>query len=123
MAEALPRALDPEIRLGQVPVGVVPPLVHRIGQHSAFDLIATGRVVDADEAQRLGIVQRLVEPEKLMEEASAIAAELAGHGADEVATAKRLIRDLAAAGRAADEEAAVAIARAADTNQQRDTTS
>jgi len=113
----------PEIRVGMVPVGVVPPLVRRVGGPIAFDLIATGRPVEADEAFRLGLAQRLVAPEDLAMEASALAAILAGYSADAMATAKRLVRDLAAAETQADEQAAVARARAAETHRNREITS
>lgn len=88
----------PEIRLGQVPAGVAPPLIGRIGRHAAFDLIATGRELDADEALRLGIVQRLVAPGDAVAEACAVAATLAEHGADAMATVKHLIQKLATGG-------------------------
>jgi len=121
MAVASPAARFgyPEIRVGMVPVGVVPALVRRVGRAAAFDLVATGRAVGADEALRLGIVQRLAGPDGAVAEAVAIAGTLAEHGAGAVATAKRLVRDLAAAATAEDENAAVARARAeiAKTNQ------
>ena len=113
----------PEIRFGMVPVGIVPPLVRRIGAAAAFDLVATGRPVEADEALALGIVQRLVAPEDLTMEAAALAARLVENGADAVGVVKRLVRGLAAADRETDRQAAVARARAAEADRTREVTS
>jgi len=113
----------PEIRFGMVPVGIVPPLVRRIGAAAAFDLIATGRPVEADEARALGFVQRLVAPEDLAMEAAALADMLVRNGAGAVAVAKRLVRELAAADTETDRQAAVARARAAEADRTRETTS
>ena len=53
-------------------------LPRRVGMGRAMDLALTGRVLDVEEAERIGIVSRRVEgPEHLVEEATAIATELA----------------------------------------------
>ena len=49
-----------------------------IGNGRALDLILTGRPVAADEAMRMGLVDRVVEPGKALEAALALAAEVAG---------------------------------------------
>jgi enoyl-CoA hydratase/carnithine racemase len=48
-----------------------------LGYSRAFDLIMTSRDVDAQEAYRLGLLDRLVEPERLMDEAISLAQQLA----------------------------------------------
>jgi enoyl-CoA hydratase len=50
-----------------------------IGASRAFDMIITGRTVDAPEAERLGIVSRLVPDEALWDEAVAMAGAIAGY--------------------------------------------
>ena len=69
---------QPEITLGLIPgFGGTQRLVRRIGQARARELIYLGRTVLADEALRIGLVARVVPPERLAEEAAALAAELA----------------------------------------------
>jgi enoyl-CoA hydratase/carnithine racemase len=50
-----------------------------IGLSAATDLLLSGRTVDADEAAALGLVHRVVEPDRLLTEAVAYAADLATH--------------------------------------------
>jgi enoyl-CoA hydratase/carnithine racemase len=50
-----------------------------VGVENAMDLLLSGRVVDADEAHRLGLVSRVVEPAGLMAEARGYAADLAAN--------------------------------------------
>jgi enoyl-CoA hydratase len=50
-----------------------------IGAARAFDMIVTGRTVDASEAERMGIVSRVVPDDALWEEALAMAATVAGY--------------------------------------------
>ena len=50
-----------------------------VGPAAAMDLLFSGRVVLAEEAAELGLVNRVVEPERLMEETLAYAAELVDH--------------------------------------------
>jgi enoyl-CoA hydratase len=60
-------------------IGVTYLLPRLIGAARAFDLIVTGRTVDAAEADRMGIVSRVVPDESLMDEAMAIATTVAGY--------------------------------------------
>ena len=80
----------PEIKLGVVPAGIMPPLVRQVGAKATFDLIGTGRTVDAAEALRLGLVNRMVADEAVVDEALAVAGLMAGYAPDAVAEIKRL---------------------------------
>lgn len=71
---------QPEVRLGTMPgAGGTQRLVRAIGKAKAMDLCLTGRKMGADEAERLGLVSRLVEDESVLDEAIALAAVIAGH--------------------------------------------
>jgi enoyl-CoA hydratase len=81
---------QPEINLGLIPgFGGTQRLGRRVGQSRARELIYTGRVVDAAEAERLGLVARVVPPERVVEEAMALAAELAAKAPLALRQAKR----------------------------------
>src|SRR4029077_14404789 len=65
---------QPEITLGTMPgVGGTQRLSRFIGKAKAMDLCLTGRMMDASEAERVGLVSRIVPPDKLMEEAIGVA--------------------------------------------------
>ena len=68
---------QPEIKLGVLPgMGGSQRLTRAIGKAKAMDLILTGRTIDAAEAERSGLVSRVVPAEALMEEANALAATI-----------------------------------------------
>jgi enoyl-CoA hydratase len=70
---------QPEIQLGTMPgAGGTQRLPRFIGKAKAMDLCLTGRMMDAVEAERAGLVSRIVPPEKLLEEAVAVAERIAG---------------------------------------------
>ena len=61
---------QPEIKLGIIPgAGGTQRLPRAVGKAKAMDLALTGRMMNADEAERAGLVSRVVPLEKLMEEA------------------------------------------------------
>ncbi|OGA40031.1 MAG: enoyl-CoA hydratase, partial [Betaproteobacteria bacterium RIFCSPLOWO2_12_FULL_68_19] len=65
---------QPEINLGCMPgAGGTQRLPRAAGKAKAMDLCLTARMMDAAEAERAGLVSRVVAPEKLMEEALAVA--------------------------------------------------
>ena len=69
---------QPEVSLGIIPAaGATFRLPRIVGLGRARDLILTGRVVDAAEALRIGLVNRVVPDERLLDEARALAATLA----------------------------------------------
>jgi methylglutaconyl-CoA hydratase len=86
----------PEVRLGLAAATIGPYVVRRIGEGQARALFATGERIDAREAQRIGLVHRVVEGEDALEAAvdRAVEAILAG-GPAAVRAAKALARDLA----------------------------
>jgi enoyl-CoA hydratase len=61
---------QPEITLGVIPgAGGTQRLTRFVGKAKAMDMVLTGRMMDAAEAERSGLVSRIVAPEKLLEEA------------------------------------------------------
>jgi enoyl-CoA hydratase len=70
---------QPEIKLGTIPgCGGTQRLPRAISKSKAMDMCLTARMMDAAEAERAGLVSRVVAPEKLMEETLAAAATIAG---------------------------------------------
>lgn len=70
---------QPEIKLGVIPgMGGSQRLTRAIGKAKAMDMILTGRFMDAAEAERCGLVARVVPVESLLEEAVTTAAVIAG---------------------------------------------
>ena len=67
---------QPEIRLGVFPPVAAVVFRRKLAATNALDLLLTGRTVDAVEAQRMGLVTRVVEPGQVDAEAKALCAEL-----------------------------------------------
>jgi enoyl-CoA hydratase len=69
----------PEIKLGLIPgYGGTQRLPRAVGEARAMDMILTGRAIDAEEAHRIGLVQRLIDGDALAQ-AIAYAREFSGH--------------------------------------------
>jgi methylglutaconyl-CoA hydratase len=66
----------PEIRRGFVPAMVMAMLRRIVGEKAAFDLVATGRLLTADEARQLGLVSRVLSPESFEDEVAAVTSAL-----------------------------------------------
>lgn len=80
-----------EVRIGFVPAIVSTFLLRQVGEKQARDLLLTGRIFDAEEARRLGLVNEVVSPEKLMERARELAAQLLENSPTSLLKAKRLL--------------------------------
>ncbi len=71
---------QPEIKLGIIPgAGGTQRLPRAVGKAKAMDLALTGRMMDAQEAERSGLVSRVVPLDKLMEEALGAALMISGY--------------------------------------------
>ncbi len=82
----------PEVTLAVIPgFGGTQRLARRVGVGIARELVFTGRMVKADEAVSMGIANRVVAPETLMDEVGKLAATIANNGPLAVAAAKRVI--------------------------------
>src|ERR687893_1035868 len=83
---------QPEINLGTIPgAGGTQRLPRFIGKSKAMDLCLTGRMMDAAEAERSGLVSRIVPANKLMEEALSAAEKIAAMSRPAAAMAKEAI--------------------------------
>src|SRR5476651_2614943 len=83
---------QPEIKLGVIPgAGGTQRLPRAVSKSKAMDLCLTGRMMDAAEAERSGLVSRIVPADKLMEEALAAAEKIAAMSRPAAAMAKEAI--------------------------------
>lgn len=83
---------QPEITLGIMPgLGGTQRLPRAVGKAKAMDLILTGRMMDAAEAERSGLVSRVVPANDLLEEAMRIAEKIAGFSLPIVMMAKESV--------------------------------
>src|SRR5208283_2907649 len=82
-----------EVRIGFVPAIVSTFLLRQVGEKIARDLLLTGRIFDADEALRIGLVKEIVPQEKLMERARELAAQLLECSPMSLAYTKKLLAD------------------------------
>jgi enoyl-CoA hydratase len=83
---------QPEIKLGIIPgAGGTQRLPRAIGKAKAMDLALTGRLMDATEAERCGLVARVVPNEKLLQEALEAATIIASFSTPAVMMAKEAV--------------------------------
>jgi enoyl-CoA hydratase len=83
---------QPEIKLGVLPgMGGSQRLTRAIGKAKAMDLILTGRTIDATEAERSGLVSRVVPADRLLDEANEAAAIIAGMSRNAARMAKEAV--------------------------------
>jgi enoyl-CoA hydratase len=83
---------QPEIKLGIIPgAGGTQRLPRAVGKAKAMDMVLTGRMMDAAEAERAGLVSRVVAADKLLDEALAAAAAINSMGGAAVMLAKECV--------------------------------
>jgi enoyl-CoA hydratase len=83
---------QPEIKLGVIPgAGGTQRLPRAVGKAKAMDLVLTGRMMDAAEAERSGLVSRVVPADRLAEEALAAALLITGQSRIAVMAAKEAV--------------------------------
>jgi enoyl-CoA hydratase len=83
---------QPEIKLGVMPgAGGSQRMARFIGKSKAMDLCLTGRMMDAAEAERCGLVSRVVPADKLMEEALKAATQIASYSQPIAAMTKEAV--------------------------------
>ena len=83
---------QPEIKLGVIPgIGGTQRLTRAVGKAKAMDLILTGRMMDAAEAEKSGLVARVVPAANLMEEAMQVADTIAGMSLPSVLAGKEAV--------------------------------
>src|SRR2546422_9446214 len=80
-----------EVRIGFVPAIVSTFLLRQVGEKHARDLLLTGRIFDAEEAQRMGLVTEVVSREELMDIARELAGALVAASPTSLARTKRLL--------------------------------
>jgi enoyl-CoA hydratase len=83
---------QPEIKLGVVPGwGGTQRLTKAVGKSKAMDLILTGRMMDVEEAERAGLVSRIIPADQLLDEAMKAAQTIAGYSTPSVMFAKQAV--------------------------------
>ena len=83
---------QPEIKLGVIPgMGGTQRLTRAIGKAKAMDLILTGRMMDAAEAERSGLVARVVPAAALLDETMKVAEQIAALSLPSVLAAKEAV--------------------------------
>ncbi|HEY2228127.1 MAG TPA: enoyl-CoA hydratase [Xanthobacteraceae bacterium] len=83
---------QPEMKLGIIPgIGATQRLPRALGKAKAMDLILTGRMMDAAEAERSGLVSRVVPAASLMEEAYRVAETIASMSLPALLAAKEAV--------------------------------
>jgi enoyl-CoA hydratase len=83
---------QPEIKLGIIPgIGGTQRLTRAVGKAKAMDLILTGRMMDAAEAEKSGLVARVVPAAQLMDEAMKVAETIASMSLPSLLAAKEAI--------------------------------
>jgi len=81
-----------EVRIGFLPAIVSTFLLRQVGEKQARDLLLTGRIINAEEAFRIGLASEIVSAEKLQERARELAATLLQNSPASLLATKRLLK-------------------------------
>jgi len=81
----------PEVKIGFVPAMVIAMLLRAVGEKRTFDLVTTGRIVDARTAESYGLVQHVFQAAEFEIRAQEFVEEMAQRSTSAVALCKRLI--------------------------------
>lgn len=84
----------PEITRGFVPAMVMTMLRRAVGEKTAFDLVATGRLLSAADAERLGLISRSISPSAFESEVADMLRGFAGNSASALALIKKQLYEL-----------------------------
>ncbi|MEE8192298.1 MAG: enoyl-CoA hydratase/isomerase family protein, partial [Gemmatimonadales bacterium] len=84
----------PEVRRGFVPAMVMAMLTRAVGEKVAFDLVATGRLLTAEEARHAGLVARVFPAASFEQDTVALLGELAGASASALALIKQQLYEI-----------------------------
>ncbi len=82
-----------EVRIGFVPAIVSTFLLRQVGEKQARDLLLTGRIFEAEEAARMGLVSEIVPADNLLARARELAALLMENSAASLRATKQLLTD------------------------------
>src|SRR6201985_770192 len=96
-----------EVKIGFLPAIVSVFLTRQIGEKQARDLLLTGRMISAEEAKSMGLVNEIVPAEKLMDRVNELASQLMAASPSSISRAKRPLIPAAQAGVDHDLERAV----------------
>ncbi len=80
----------PEVRTGFIPAIAMTMLRRSVGEKHAFDLVASGRLIGATEAERIGLVSRVLAPARFADEVERYVLGLASHPTSSMGLTKRL---------------------------------
>jgi methylglutaconyl-CoA hydratase len=86
-----------EVRIGFVPAIVSTFLLRQVGEKHARDLLLTGRIIGAEDARRIGLINEIVPAEQLRERAQELALQLMENSPASLVATKRLLSDHARA--------------------------
>jgi methylglutaconyl-CoA hydratase len=82
-----------EVRLGLVPAVISLPVLRRVSEQAARELLLTGETFDAQHAARIGLLDRVVPPDAIDAEVVQVTAALIEGGPNALAATKRLLAD------------------------------
>ncbi len=96
-----------EVRIGFIAAIASVFLIRQVGEKRARDLLLTGRILDAEEAHRIGLVTEIVPADTLLDRSRQLAATLLASSPTSLARTKRLLRRLSESDLDRDLEAAI----------------